>query len=74
MSSKELSHVMSRRTTITPTELLHAILHYATRRELIGEDRTLQPDALLSELFGTSEPIHVKDMLFHIRTYTKVKN
>ena len=74
MSSKELSRVTGGQRVTNPVELLHAILHYATRRELIGEDRTLQPDSLLSELLGTSEPIHVNDLLFYLRPHTHNKN
>lgn len=80
MTSNPDTHILSRelatflgngRHVANRAEILAGLLRYATRKELIAEDLTLIPDQLLSELLGSTDPLHVKDLFSSIRQHIR---
>jgi chromatin remodeling complex protein RSC6 len=69
--SKDLAPLLGNRRVATRTEILGGLLRYATKRNLIAEDRMLHPDAFLTELLGTSDPLHVKDLFLNLRPHVR---
>lgn len=69
--SKELSPLLGNRRVATRAEILAGLLKYAMKHDLIGEDRMLHPDVFLTELLGTSDPLHVKDLFLNLRPHVR---
>lgn len=57
--------------TATRAEILNSLLRYAIRNDLLKEGHMIHPDVTLGELLGTTEPLHIKDLYFSLRTHNK---
>lgn len=67
--SKDLSSLVGNRVTASRTDILTAIIRYAAKHDLLSDDHILTPDHLLSELFDSTDPIHIKDIFPSLRPH-----
>ena len=69
--SKDLSALVGNKKAASRTDILAAIIRYATQHDLVTDRHTITPDTTLADLLGTTDPIHIKDLFISLRPHLR---